>query len=129
MKNRIDSENILSVRQSFWEVYAEVEKQIEFDSFEEQYIPQAEEICKIITEVLKLNPRNEIRIAGEMLAVDMVQEIFRDLQHENITHVIDNFKKVTYEITSVKAYLRTALYNSVFETESKGENLFRSTYY
>lgn len=114
-----------SVRPSFVGILQTIKEKVDFEAFQAdngQTDPFYEEICKIITEVLFLNPANELKIAGELLPVLLVQEIFAQLTHEHIEMVADNFGMITNIINNKKAYLRTALYNSVYELESHYTN-------
>jgi len=82
----------------------------------------AEEISLIIAEVMILHPETEIRINGTAMPVQLVQAIYSRLSSEHILLVLENFQKVTYEIKHKKTYLRTALYNSVFESSAYWQN-------
>ena len=113
---------------SFREVLKYVRDQIEIECYTEQDRPQAEEIALIITEIYKLPATCEIQIAGNKLPAEMVQEIFTRLDNSNVTDVIRRYKQAQYEIKHTKTYLRTALYNSVFEFESRLENKVRSDF-
>lgn len=86
----------------------------------------ANEIAFIIAEVLRLPEAAEVRIEGNRLPARMVQEVFALIERENVENVIASFRNAKYEIRHKKTYLRTALYNSVFEVESKIENEFSS---
>lgn len=107
---------------TFYEVFDDVKDRIDFDCF--PYIDRdgAEELCLIITEVLKLPPNALVRVAGNNLPAEMVQAIYHRLTHEHIVLVMENFGRATYEIKHKKTYLRTALYNSVFEINAHYEN-------
>lgn len=100
----------------------EIKEQIEFDCFDRADIGQAEEIALIIAEVLKLPDTVTVRIAGNDLPAGMVAEIYERIEHEHVLHVIENYGKATYEIKHTKTYLRTALYNAVFEMTSRIDN-------
>ena len=52
----------------------------------------------------------------------LVQEVFGLLRNEHARIVFDNFQNVSHHIFNKKAYLRTALYNVVFEIESNSIN-------
>lgn len=106
----------------FYEVFENVKDQIEFKCFSAGVREAAEDICLIITEVLKLPPNALVRIAGNNLPAEMVQAIYHRLSHEHIELVIENFGRATYEIKYKKTYLRTALYNSVFEINAHYQN-------
>lgn len=113
---------------SFFEILNGIEEACEVDFFDGSYKEQAKELCLIIAEVKMLNPESEIRVSGVMLSCAMVQEVYSKIGHEHLEIVIDNFKKITYEVKNKKAYLRTALYNCVFEFESHWENKFRQDF-
>jgi hypothetical protein len=102
-----------------------IEAQIESDCFEKEYKAQVEEICLIIAEVFMLPKTAEIQIAGQKITVAMVCEIYDMLEWRDIVAVMDNTEKATYEIKHKKTYLRTALYNSVFERETREVNKMR----
>lgn len=106
----------------FYETFEKVKEQIEFKCFSTDTQATAENICLIITEVLKLPPNALIRISGNNLPAEIVQAIYYRLTHEHIKLVIKNFGRATYEIKHKKTYLRTALYNSVFEIDAHYEN-------
>ena len=106
----------------FYEVFENVKDKIEFKCFSVGVREAAEDICLIITEVLKLPPNTLVRIAGNNLPAEMVQAIYHRLSHEHIELVIENFGRATYEIKYKKTYLRTALYNSVFEINAHYQN-------
>lgn len=114
-----------SVRQSFWEILSQVQEQVELPTLADEngeINPLYLEMCKVMTEILRHNPDSEIYIAKETLQADLVQEIMVSLTSEHLKLVYENFQKITYEIKSKKAYLRTALYNSAFELESHYAN-------
>lgn len=100
-------------------------EQIELDCFDGEYAAQAREICLIIAEVFMLPPDAEIQIAGQKMSAALVCGVYNMLRHEDIVAVMDNFEKATYEIRHKKTYIRTALYNSVFEREARAINELR----
>lgn len=102
-----------------------IESQIEFESLEEEYKAQAAEICLIIAEVYMLSPSAHIKISGQKLTVALVCGVFDMLELRDIVAVMDNTEKATYEIKHKKTYIRTALYNSVFERETREVNELR----
>ena len=83
---------------------------------------RANDLALIIAEVLLLRPETDVQIGGDKLPASMVQEVFRKLTHDHVLATIIHFEKATYEIKHVKTYLRTALYNAVFETEARATN-------
>lgn len=103
---------------SFLETLSAVENRVNFVNFRREDRAQAKELCLIIAEIERLPDTYDVQIAGEKLPAEMVREIFRMVEHEHIEMVIENFKKERREIAFKKSYLRTAIYNSVFELES-----------
>lgn len=99
-----------------------VRVQIEMECFMDSEIDRAEEIALIIAEVAMLPESATVRIAGNDLPTGTVAEIYALLTHEHVARVMENYAKAAYEIKHTKTYLRTALYNSVFELTSRIEN-------
>ena len=112
---------------SFYEVLAAVKKQIDFDTFRED-TAQAKEICLIIAEILCLPDGTEVGMGGERIPIEIVKNIYSRLRYEHVEAVIDAFSTIKYEIKYEKAYLRKALYNSVFEYESDIRNQVASDF-
>lgn len=111
---------------TFFEILQNIREQIEMECFDADDMKQAEEIAMIIAEVFKLPPDAEIQINGNKLPAAMVQEIYSVLQHEHVLQVIDNYENADYIIKFKKTYIRTALYNEVFEHESRFVNGFHT---
>ena len=107
-----------SVRPSFYANAEDVRQSLLFDFFREADKPLAAECCLIVTEVLRNIPDGVITVDGEEKSAAMVQEVFTMLTHEHIEQVIEVFKRLSFPIRLRKAYLRTMLYNSVFEFEA-----------
>lgn len=108
---------------------AELQKVMEECEFEEALSESGEEnremletICKIITEVRRKPPQGYMLIDREAVQVADVQDVYAQIGCIELCYVLDKFKKATREIKFVKAWLRTALYNSVFEAEAKMTN-------
>ena len=110
---------------SFREAIEDAREQIEIQCFDKSDLPQVEEIALIIAEVNMLHPDMLIQIGGNKLTVQMVKEIYARLTKEHVDMVLRSFRTVNYEIKHIKTYLRTALYNSVFEYEGKNDIEFQ----
>lgn len=82
----------------------------------------ASEIVANIAEVYMLSDDAPVRIGGEQLDGYVLKEVLSQLTEEHVQLVIDNYRAVTYEIKHKKSYIRTALYNSVFELEASVTN-------
>lgn len=104
----------------------EVRSSLEFECFEDSYLEQADEISLIIAEMAMLPATALVQIGGNKLTAQAVSEIYSMLTHEDIISVMDNFEAVAYKIKFKKTYLRTALYNEVFERSSRAINDVRS---
>lgn len=103
-----------------------VKATLEFECYDPAYEAQAEEICLIIAEMAILPPSATVQIGGNKLTAEVVREIYSMLTHEDIVTVMDNFEEAAYKIKFKKTYLRTALYNEVFERSSRVINGVRS---
>lgn len=102
---------------SFAEKLRDVRKRVEVECFRRDR-RQAEELCMIIAEVESLPDHYEIQIAGEKVSMAFVKEIYTRLTHAHIKFVIIKFREQKIITKYKKSYLRTMLYNSVFELES-----------
>ena len=111
------------VRLSFREAFSRAAQQTELECAESSNMDFMRELCYIIAEVYILDPDSKIKISDEILDAYLVQEIFRELTHQHLRLVADNFKEQTRLIKNKRAYLRAALYNSVFEFEAHYTNL------
>ncbi len=112
-----------SVRQSFAESLSAVKEQLGEETYQDG---ERQEIALIMAETLLLNPDSLIRIAGEKIRVEIVQEIFSCITSDHVDFVIDNLHRQRTKIKNIKAYIRTALYNSVFEIDTHYSNQVRS---
>lgn len=113
---------------SFYEVLQAVRDQININCFFREDWNQVSEIFLIIAEMYKLPPQAEVQINGQKLPASLVQEVYLLLKEEHISRVMQNYEEATYPIKFKKTYLRTALYNVVFEYESGDVNGFRTAF-
>lgn len=114
----------LYANKGFWEVRGYIEEQIQIENFSIEDKPYAQNICSVITEVLRVPNDIEVKVDNSVLSAKAVKEIFLNLEYEHIEWVIEKIKRAKHEIKYMKSYLRTTLYNSFFELESKRENEF-----
>ena len=124
-ENQVSSRHVSS-RLSFSEAVSKVRDQIDVRSFHVTQRDLAKEILNIIAEVYLLKDEAQIRIAGEMLEAYVVKEVFEQLDAEHVQLVIENFSKVERIVNFKRGYLRTALYNSVFEINAHYLNQVKS---
>lgn len=82
----------------------------------------AEELCRIIALIWVLDDGADVRIGGEIYPAAVVKDVFGFLTAEHILHVMTKFRAVKSEIQSKRAYLTTALFNSVFELDADATN-------
>ena len=120
-----------SIRPSFREAISRAERQVEYDALiSRETISRAlvKEACMIIAEVYMMDPEKPIRVSGEWLDGHVVQEVFSELTSEHVETVIEEFCRLVCDIRNKKAYIRTALYNSVFSIESHYTNKVNQIY-
>ena len=110
------------VRPSVLTTVEQVMQQVEFHCFADLRLkridPFYKELCLVIADVLLLSPDTVIAINGSKMPAFLIQEVYGQLRNEHLCLVFDNFQNVSHRIHNKKAYLRTALYNVVFEIES-----------
>lgn len=111
---------------SFGKTLAQVCRQLELDYFSANDKQLAKEIGLIIAEMYVSPPRMGIRTNRGILPAWQVKEVYQLLTHDHIAYVIEHFRAVPYRINSIRSYLRTALYNSVFELEAGTVNAVRA---
>jgi len=111
---------------SIQEMLEKVMRQVEYHCFADlrfnRVDPLYKELCLVIAEVLVLNPVSVVKINGSNMHTHLVQEVYSQLQNDHVRLVYRNFLNVSTRVYNKKAYLRTALYNAVFEIESNSVN-------
>jgi len=129
-----------SVRPSLFKTLEGVYVQVEYESFGRivtrgrgerarqylEYDPLYKELCLIIAEIYIKPPEGEVRIAGAMTQVFIVQEVYRELKNEHIERVVEKYREQGHRIHNKKAYLQTALYNVMFEFDAGTTNELRA---
>lgn len=108
--------------ESFAETLKKVKSQIEYECIEESDQDLAFELCMIIAEVYRLYPTSVMTVAGDKKSAKEVSELFEMLTCEHIRYVIMRYTETDKEIFYKKSYLRTLLYNSLFELNADGIN-------
>jgi hypothetical protein len=84
------------------------------DSFD--WLPVYSEIALIIAEIYICHPKQQYSMAGQVYDAEFIRNAFDGLERQNIEFVIDNIINYKSEIKNKKSFIRTALYNSLFET-------------
>ena len=108
----------VSSRMTLGEALERAREQIEIEAFSLGERNFAEELAMIMAEVYLMDPASRIRVGGENLDGHLVREVFGALSHEHVALVMHNFRSLTATVKNKKAYLRTSLYQSVFEWEA-----------
>ena len=110
--------------QSIFKVLDEVMIQVEYHCFADLHFKQIDplykELCLIISETLLCS--SPIKVNGVYIHSQLVHDVFSQIRNHHVQLVFDNFQNVSQRVSNKKAYLRTALYNSVFEYEAHSLN-------
>lgn len=112
-------------RLTFKEALEKARAQINIKCFRDMDREFANEIIMNIAEVFMLWDSSPVKVAGEQIDGYIIKQVFEELREEHVQLVIDNYQKIDYIINYKKSYIRTALYNSVFEIEAHYANLVR----
>jgi len=117
---------------SILKMLEQVMLQVEYNCFADRRLnrinPLFKELCLIIAEVLVLDNDTVMKINGSNTPAHLVKEVYSQIRNEHVCLVFDNYRNVNERIFNKRAYLRTALYNAVFEIESHYANDIRLTY-
>ena len=107
---------------SIFKMLEQVMLQVEYHCFADlrfkRIDPLYKELCLIIAEVFVMEQESVIKINSCDTSVRLVQEIYSQINNGHMSLVFSNFNNVSKRIFNKKAYLRTALYNAVFEFEA-----------
>ena len=122
MCTQVQHKASLSNGQSILEMLEQVMQQVEYHCFAGLRIkwidPLYKEICLVIAEVLIIDPDTIVKINSSNMTIRLVKEVYSQLRNEHVRLVFENFRNVSTHVYNKHAYLRTALYNAVFEIES-----------
>ena len=117
---------------SILKMLEQVMLQVEYNCFADRHLncvnPLYKELCLIIAEVFVLDQNSVIKINGSNIPAHLAKEVFSQIRYEHVCLVFDNYRNVKERIFNKRAYIRTALYNAVFEIESHYANDIRLTY-
>jgi KaiC/GvpD/RAD55 family RecA-like ATPase len=119
----------MSDGQSLFGMLDKVMRQVDYHCFavlsSNRVDPLYKELCLIIAEAFLLKSDSTVNINGSPVQAQLLKEVYNNLNNEHLRLVFDNFNSVAVRVYNKKAYLRTALYNAVFELESTSVNDFR----
>ena len=107
-------------RMSFKEAITKAEDQIGFYEYSRQHACYGilHDMCRVMAEVYMMSPTSVIRINGEDLEAGMVAQVLEEVTQEMAEERAEELRETLHEVTCLKAYLRSALYNKVFEFET-----------
>ena len=109
---------------SFDEAYERTRAQIDMECFPVEMLVQATEVAGIIAQVYTLPANSVIKVAGCLRKVGDVQAVFQKLTNEHVIYVIEEFNEIPYRVRYKTAYIRSALFNAVFELTSAENNRY-----
>lgn len=91
---------------------SELENQLDAPLLREQY--PAEDIESILSLLADCvcSTAATLKIGGEDIPAEQVKQRYRELDHSHIEYVLDSLQSNTTQITNIRAYLLTALYNA-----------------
>lgn len=73
---------------------------------------------------MRLRPSDKLKVDGMIMPVADVQAVYSRLENEHIVYVVESFNQIPYVVHNKKKYLRTTLYNAVFELSSAESNQY-----
>ena len=98
---------------SYGNAIEDVRNQIEYDVLAERgYGSVLDEIVSLLADTVT-SPAETVRINQINIPTDKVKWRLKQLTAEHIEYVISSLEKNTTEIKNMRAYLLTALYNSI----------------
>ena len=107
-------------RLSFKEAITKAEDQIGFHEYSRQHSCYGilHDMCRSMAEVYMMSPITKIKVNGEELEAGMVAEVLEQVTQEMAEIRADELRETIAGVNNIKAYLRSALYNKVFEFEA-----------
>ena len=132
MRNNLQhSVNSATDGPSLSDMLDKVMRQVDYQCFADLRLnridPLYKELCLVIAEAFLLKAGSTVKIDGSVVHIPLLKEVYSKLRNEHLSLVFENFHHVSARVYNKKAYLRTALYNSVFELESSCANDFCSS--
>ncbi len=107
-------------RLSFKQAMDKAENQISFHEYSRQHACWGilHDMCRVMAEVYMMSPCAKVKINGEELEAEIVAEVLEQVTEEMAYERAEELLDVITGVTCIKAYLRSALYNKVFEFEA-----------
>ena len=99
-------------------IRSDIQEQIEADILREEHGSAIDEIVEIITDVM-ITPAPSLRAAGLDRPTDILREQFHRLKAAHVESALWRLNnRASEEITDMKAYMRTLLYNELYSNET-----------
>jgi hypothetical protein len=107
-------------RLTFREAITLAEEQVEFGGLDyaDKLRPLVHDMCRAMAEVYMAPESMVMKVNGEELAAGMIADVFAELTEEHVKSLAARLYGGWGCVAHPKAYLRSALYNVVFEFES-----------
>ena len=107
-------------RLTFREAITKAEDQIGFGEYSRQNSCYGilHDMCRAMAEVYMMSPTTKIKVNGEELEAGMVADVLEQVTQEMAEERAEELRETIAGVTNIKAYLRSALYNKVFEFEA-----------
>ena len=107
-------------RLNFREAITKAEDQIGFWEYSRQNSCYGilHDMCRAMAEVYMMSPTTKIKVNGEELEAGMVADVLEQVTQEMAEERAEELRETIAGVTNIKAYLRSALYNKVFEFEA-----------
>jgi hypothetical protein len=104
-------------RITFRDAISQAERQIRLEEHSRAggYYYILHDMCRVMAEVYMMHPDATIRIGTEDMAAGMVAEVMRELSPEMAETVAERLMDTVGNVRCLKAYMRAAVYNAVFE--------------
>ena len=107
-------------RLTFREAITLAEGQVEFGGMDyaDKLRPLVHDMCRTMAEVYMAPEGMIMKVNGEDVAAGMISDVFAELTQDHVINLAGRLYDGWGCIAHPKAYLRSALYNVVFEFES-----------
>lgn len=76
------------------------------------------DMCRAMAEIYMMPPAAHVKIGGEELEASMVAEVLHEVTEDMAVQLCEEIRESMANVVCIKAYLRGALYNKVFEFEA-----------
>ena len=107
-------------RLTFREAITKAEDQIGFGGYDRSHPCYGilHDMCRAMAEIYMMPTHAKVRINGEELEAELVAEVLEQVTEDMAVERAEELLDVIADVTCLKAYLRSALYNKVFEFEA-----------